>query len=73
MIFSKFVRLCINRAISYFQLIASAALYLAGKLKDDPVKIRDVINVTHITMHRGKRTLRGRAHWDGKYNLFFIY
>lgn len=37
-----------------FQLIASAALYLAGKLKDDPNKIRDVINVTHNTLNRGK-------------------
>lgn len=36
------------------QLIASASMYLAGKLKDDMVKIRDVINVTHNTLNRGK-------------------
>lgn len=36
------------------QLIASASLYLAGKLKDDMIKIRDVINVTHNTLNRGK-------------------
>lgn len=39
--------------IFVFQLIAASALYLAGKLKDDPVKIRDVINVTYGTMNRG--------------------
>lgn len=47
----------INQSIFHtklFQLIAAAALSLAGKLKDDPVKIRDVINVTHNTLHRGK-------------------
>uniref|UniRef100_A0A1L8DWS9 Cyclin-Q n=1 Tax=Nyssomyia neivai TaxID=330878 RepID=A0A1L8DWS9_9DIPT len=38
-------------------LIAASALYLAGKLKDDPVKIRDVINVTHKTLNRGSAPL----------------
>ncbi|GAB0094633.1 cyclin-related protein FAM58A [Sergentomyia squamirostris] len=38
-------------------LIAASALYLAGKLKDDPVKIRDVINVTHNTLNRGSAPL----------------
>ncbi|XP_059614006.1 cyclin-Q [Phlebotomus argentipes] len=38
-------------------LIAASALYLAGKLKDDPVKIRDVINVTHNTLNRGATPL----------------
>lgn len=27
-------------------------MYLAGKVKDDPVKIRDVINVSHCTLNR---------------------
>lgn len=31
-------------------------MYLAGKLKDDMIKIRDVINVTHNTLNRGKNT-----------------
>lgn len=34
-------------------MIAAASLYLAGKLKDDVIKIRDVINVTHNTLNRG--------------------
>ncbi|XP_055606476.1 cyclin-Q [Uranotaenia lowii] len=34
-------------------MIASSCLYLAGKIKDDPVKIRDVINVSHSTINRG--------------------
>lgn len=34
-------------------MIASASLYLASKLKDDIVKIRDVINVTRNTLDRG--------------------
>ena len=33
-------------------MIAASCLYLAGKIKDDPLKIRDVINVTHNTMNR---------------------
>lgn len=45
--------LVLNVFVFTLQLIASASLYLAGKLKDDPIKIRDVINVTHDTMHRG--------------------
>lgn len=36
-----------------FQLIASSSLYLAGKIKDDPIKIRDIINVAHNTLNRG--------------------
>lgn len=38
-------------------LIATSCLYLAGKLKDDPVKIRDVINVAHCTLNRGASPL----------------
>lgn len=36
-----------------FQLIASAALYLAGKnAVDGPIKVRDVINVTYSVLER---------------------
>lgn len=45
-------------------LIASSSLYLAGKLKDDPVKIRDVINVAHSTLNRGASPLElGEEYW----------
>lgn len=48
-----------------FQLIAASALYLAGKIKDDPVKIRDVINVTHNTLNRGTPPLElGDEYWS---------
>nr|CAD7439569.1 unnamed protein product [Timema bartmani] len=46
-------------------LIASTTLYLAGKVKDDPLKIRDVINVTHNTLHRGSAPLElGDEYWN---------
>lgn len=46
-------------------LIASASLYLAGKIKDDPVKIRDVINVAHNTLNRGSNPLElGDEYWS---------
>lgn len=38
-------------------LIASTALYLAGKVKDEPLKVRDVINVSRNTLHRGSSPL----------------
>lgn len=45
-------------------LIASSSLYLAGKLKDDPIKIRDVINVTHNTLHKSSNPLElGDEYW----------
>lgn len=45
-------------------LIASSSLYLAGKLKDDPVKIRDVINVAHNTLNRNASPLElGEEYW----------
>lgn len=48
-----------------FQLIAASSLYLAGKIKDDPVKIRDVINVAHITLNRGASPLElGDEYWS---------
>ncbi|XP_049815810.1 cyclin-Q isoform X1 [Schistocerca nitens] len=46
-------------------LIAATTLYLAGKVKDDPLKIRDVINVTHNTLHRGSAPLElGDEYWN---------
>lgn len=45
-------------------LVASSCLYLAGKIKDDPVKIRDVINVSHATLNRGATPLElGEEYW----------
>lgn len=49
----------------YLQLIAASTLYLAGKIKDDPLKIRDIINVTHNTLHRGSSPLEiGEEYWN---------
>lgn len=46
-------------------LIASSCLYLAGKIKDDPVKIRDVINVSYSTLNRGTAPLDlGDEYWS---------
>lgn len=39
------------------QLIASTCLYLSGKIKDDILKIRDVINVSNNTLHRSSGPL----------------
>lgn len=47
------------------QVIAASSLYLAGKIKDDPVKIRDVINVANITLNRGSLPLElGDEYWS---------
>jgi len=46
-------------------LIAASTLYLAGKVKDDPLKIRDIINVAHNTLHRGSSPLEiGDEYWN---------
>lgn len=46
-------------------MIASSCLYLAGKIKDDPLKIRDVINVAHNTINRGAQPLElGDEYWS---------
>lgn len=47
------------------QLIAASTLYLAGKIKDDPLKIRDIINVSHNTLHRNNSPLEiGDEFWN---------
>ncbi|BES97471.1 Cyclin, N-terminal domain [Nesidiocoris tenuis] len=38
-------------------LIGSTCLYIAGKMQDEPYKLRDVINVAHATVHRGSSPL----------------
>lgn len=38
--------------LNYSQLIAAATLYLAGKVKDEPLKIRDLVHVVHCTLNR---------------------
>lgn len=46
-------------------LIAGTCLYLAGKVKDDPLKVRDIINVTYNTVHRGSSPLElGDQYWN---------
>lgn len=46
-------------------MIASSCLYLAGKIKDHPVKIRDVINVAYSTINRGSQPLElGDEYWS---------
>ena len=35
-----------------FQLIAAATIYLATKVKDEPVNIRDLVSVIHCTLNR---------------------
>lgn len=37
---------------SLSQLIAATALYIASKQQDEPIKIRDLINVIHRTLNR---------------------
>ncbi|XP_058798511.1 cyclin-Q isoform X2 [Phymastichus coffea] len=45
-------------------LIAATCLYLAGKIKDNTLKIRDVMNVSYSTLHRGSPPLElGDQYW----------
>lgn len=62
-VFHRFFRECDPSNYDEY-LIASSALYLAGKMKDDPVKIRDVINVAHNTLNRNASPLDlGDEYW----------
>ncbi|KAJ8688293.1 hypothetical protein QAD02_024088 [Eretmocerus hayati] len=46
-------------------LIASTCLYLAGKIKDNQLKIRDIMNVSFSTLHRGAGPLElGEQYWS---------
>ncbi|EFN73689.1 Cyclin-related protein FAM58A [Camponotus floridanus] len=46
-------------------LIASTCLYLASKVKDDALKIRDIMNVSYNTLHRGSQPLDlGDQYWS---------
>lgn len=38
-------------------MIASTCLYLAGKIKDEQIKVRDIINVSRNTLHRNSLPL----------------
>lgn len=45
-------------------MIASTSLYLAGKIKDNNLKIRDVMNVSYSTLYRGSPPLElGEQYW----------
>jgi len=73
-------QLCINTAIVYMQRfymfhsfdrfhrnsIASAALFLAAKVEEQPRKLEHVIKVAHMCLHRGKAQLdvRGEAYQE---------
>merc|ERR1712001_590290 len=68
-------QLCINTAIVYMQRfymfhsftrfhrnsIASAALFLAAKVEEQPRKLEHVIKVAHMCLHRGKAQLDTRS------------
>jgi len=46
-------------------LIASTCLYLGGKIKDNNLKIRDIMNVAYSTLHRGAQPLElGDQYWS---------
>jgi len=45
-------------------LIAATCIYLAGKANEEHVKIRDILNVTHRTIHKDKPPLEvGDEYW----------
>lgn len=47
------------------QLFGATALYLAGKNKDDPLKLRDVMNVSHNTLNRNSSPLElNSEYWN---------
>ena len=68
-------QLCINTAIVYMQRffmfhsfdrfhrnsIASASLFLAAKVEEQPRKLEHVIKVAHMCLHRGKAQLDVRS------------
>lgn len=65
-LYHRFVRE-INPQNYDLYLIASTCLYLAGKIKDDNklIKIRDIMNVSSNTLHRGSQPLElGDQYWS---------
>lgn len=45
-------------------MIGATCLYLAGKVKDNNMKIRDIMNVSYSTLHRGSAPLElGDQYW----------
>ena len=57
------VKLMIFLVIS--KLIASTCLYVASKQEDDPLKIRDLINVVYRTLNRDSDVLElGEDYWN---------
>lgn len=63
-IFHKFYR---EVDINYYDeyLMVSSSIYLAGKIKDEPIKTRDIINVAHCTLNRGSSPLElGDEYWS---------
>ncbi|XP_069137252.1 cyclin-Q-like [Argopecten irradians] len=45
--------------------IASTAIYLAGKVEEQPLKLRDVVNVCYRTLHKNKPPLEmGDKYWQ---------
>uniref|UniRef100_A0A1B6F6L5 Cyclin-Q n=1 Tax=Cuerna arida TaxID=1464854 RepID=A0A1B6F6L5_9HEMI len=63
-LFHKFFKEAENSSYDKY-LIASTCLYLSGKVKDEPVKVRDVINVSRNTLHRNSAPLDlGEEYWN---------
>jgi len=49
----------------FLQSIASATLYLASKVQDETVRLRDLINVCYHTLHRDAAPLRlAEDYWN---------
>lgn len=61
-IFHKFFKEADIKNYDVF-LIGSTCLYLASKIKDDPLKVRDVINVSYNTLYRTSSPLELSDHY----------
>ncbi|XP_015111531.1 cyclin-Q isoform X2 [Diachasma alloeum] len=63
-LYHRFMREATPKAYDHY-LIAATCLYLAAKIKDDHLKIRDVMNVASNTLHRGSQPLElGDQYWS---------
>ncbi|XP_071810585.1 cyclin-Q-like [Asterias amurensis] len=46
-------------------LVGAAAIYLATKVEEQPVKLRDIINVCYRILHKSESPLEiGKRYWD---------